>query len=67
MIEDKQHVAHGHQKMLDNKAELFEQMSFVKNHRFNDQPIGLWDFCQPQKEAGMIKNREVEQMIFRDR
>ncbi|WP_334785960.1 hypothetical protein [Nostoc sp.] len=34
MIEDKQHVADGHQKMLDNKAELFEQMSFVKNHRF---------------------------------
>jgi hypothetical protein len=26
----------------------------------------LWDFCQPQKEVGIIKNLEVEE-IFWDR
>lgn len=29
-----------------------------------DQPMGLCDFCQLWKQAGMIKNREVEQTFW---
>ncbi len=51
--------------MLGNKAYLFVQINLVQNNHFIDQPIGLWDFCQLNDEAGIVKNYEVLQ-IFSD-